>query len=559
MQQYPVPYITSEKAALLHPGAPIKILISGRWMAADLWFEPPADGSVPTRSTIMWIRSNCDLNGSDSCPDPSDYRHSLVMRLRELDQRAAFHSPDNPFPGPEDIRLASDRPRGDAAPSEVCQRCGRGHAESRVITADGVQAWCPECASAHATVCAHCGRRHTADSGDSVDGEDWCVWCMDAEAVFCDRCRTWHRWDNSALVISENNVLVWCRPCATDHATVCQRCGDLIPRDSSAETNGEPWCRPCVNAFTRVCEDCGSRATDCENLDGRTLCPACLSRRPPSGFVFRYHGYKGSLTFHKTDLDTEEHPLYMGFELEAGGTDAARSGQAAETLFRMDTGFTRFHTERDGSIPQFGFELISMPHTLEAHRQYQWKEVLKVMRSAGMLSHDAPKPCGLHVHVSRNFLPLESQACLDLFIMNNRTFWETLARRTETSYARFLYKDAGEAGRESGRYSALNLGNADTIEFRLFRGTLRFSTFFATLELVDAVCRWIRPQTLAQIATQNERALGEFIVWLNSNGPDRYRLARGYIAARFGEGSPLGSLATSADRETVGALVADEL
>ena len=33
-----------------------------------------------------------------------------------------------------------------------------------------------------------------------------------------------------------------------------------------------------------------------------------------------------------------------------------------------------------------------------------------------------------------------------------------------------------------------DLENENTIEFRLFRGTLRYSTFMATLQLVDEIC-----------------------------------------------------------------------
>ena len=41
-----------------------------------------------------------------------------------------------------------------------------------------------------------------------------------------------------------------------------------------------------------------------------------------------------------------------------------------------------------------------------------------------------------------------------------------------------------------GRYVAVTLVNSDTIEFRLFRGTLRYKTFIATLQLVDEICCW---------------------------------------------------------------------
>ena len=46
-----------------------------------------------------------------------------------------------------------------------------------------------------------------------------------------------------------------------------------------------------------------------------------------------------------------------------------------------------------------------------------------------------------------------------------------------------------ERGRVScGRYVAVNLENYATIEFRLFRGTLKYKTFLATLQLVDEIC-----------------------------------------------------------------------
>ena len=38
------------------------------------------------------------------------------------------------------------------------------------------------------------------------------------------------------------------------------------------------------------------------------------------------------------------------------------------------------------------------------------------------------------------------------------------------------------------RYKCVNLTNCDTIEFRMFRGTLKLNTFYATLQMVDRIC-----------------------------------------------------------------------
>ena len=49
-----------------------------------------------------------------------------------------------------------------------------------------------------------------------------------------------------------------------------------------------------------------------------------------------------------------------------------------------------------------------------------------------------------------------------------------------------ILKKAKDSGH--GRYSAVNLCNYSTIEFRLFRGTLKYNTFIATLQFVDTIC-----------------------------------------------------------------------
>ena len=72
------------------------------------------------------------------------------------------------------------------------------------------------------------------------------------------------------------------------------------------------------------------------------------------------------------------------------------------------------------------------------------------------------------------------------------------SRRTEYSMNRWAARYGFEkTGREIldkakkgnlGRYAAVNLMNYSTIEFRLFRGTLKHNTLIAALELVNAIC-----------------------------------------------------------------------
>ena len=51
-----------------------------------------------------------------------------------------------------------------------------------------------------------------------------------------------------------------------------------------------------------------------------------------------------------------------------------------------------------------------------------------------------------------------------------------------------LKKILDKAKESYGRYSAVNLCNHATIEFRLFRGTLKYNTLIATLQMVNRIC-----------------------------------------------------------------------
>jgi hypothetical protein len=64
---------------------------------------------------------------------------------------------------------------------------------------------------------------------------------------------------------------------------------------------------------------------------------------------------------------------------------------------------------------------------------------------------------------------------------------EKLARRGENQYTQYKKVD-GELTKYQNRdrYAALNWQNDNTVEFRIFRGTLKYETFMASMELCHA-------------------------------------------------------------------------
>ena len=121
----------------------------------------------------------------------------------------------------------------------------------------------------------------------------------------------------------------------------------------------------------------------------------------------------------------------------------------------------------------------------------------------GYTSHQSGT-CGLHIHVNRTAFG-DTEAEQDEVIARILYFferhWEELlkfSRRTRRQLdrwaARYGYKDKPKDILEHakkgsvGRYTCVNLTNFHTIEFRIFRGTLKYNTLIATLQMVNHIC-----------------------------------------------------------------------
>ena len=123
--------------------------------------------------------------------------------------------------------------------------------------------------------------------------------------------------------------------------------------------------------------------------------------------------------------------------------------------------------------------------------------------SLGYRSHQT-STCGLHIHVNRDSFGEshdEQDEVISRILFFIETHWAELlkfSRRSEYSMNRWAARYGFEkTGREildkakkgnNGRYAAVNLMNYATIEFRLFRGTLKHNTLIAALELVNSIC-----------------------------------------------------------------------
>lgn len=392
---------------------------------------------------------------------------------------------------PEDVKLAaahvndpaSDEPTDaarDAPETFTCDHCGAEHAADELTeTRDGEQV-CDECLYRYYSQCDHCWALVLAD---------------ELEAVYNDNCR--QTFDG-----------LWCPDCIENDARECDDCGQHFTSTcingvySQAHGHDVNICMNCFDGRYIVCEACGE-LVDIDYavcVDDMWYCPSCA---PDTGSE-HVHEYGSTYATRFLALDGEKaergNVPFLGIELE---TDC--SGCFEEAAAMLDRCFEgNADLKRDSSIGDGGIEIAAQPQTPRfALVSHLWHDALGKLSRMGATSHDAGT-CGLHVHIDRAFLNAPYMACtLDRLFQTHKEEWRAFSRRTLgqiDTWSKFgsigyeyglTPKEKREAWdkekRRFDRYQVVNLSNSETIEIRLWRGTLREKTFRATIEATAAL------------------------------------------------------------------------
>lgn len=370
-------------------------------------------------------------------------------------------------------------------------------------------------------ICANCGAviedeeaMITAQDGKTFCNEE-CAEEKDYVQCECTDCGDWE--PNCVEVQNQGMVCEYCREHGSYHQ--CEDCGDwCLDWDMRYDDSGIWVCDRCYDAGWNTCDNCGClmRDEDVHKINGYDYCEACAEEIEDENEIIHGYSYKPDPDFYHTQEDfAHGTPLYMGVELEVD------KGEAPQDLAEeLQDNVSEIYCKHDGSLDD-GVEIVSHPCTLAYHMdELDWEWIRKKCCEYGFTSHDAGT-CGLHVHVNRDFFG-NTQTEIDLNIAKavllvNR-FWEShmipFSRRTEEQLNHWASKneialedddnDATLANkardlRNKGRYYAVNLRNDNTIEFRLFRGTLKASTFNATLQFVDTLCRFAKELNINDI------------------------------------------------------------
>jgi hypothetical protein len=241
-----------------------------------------------------------------------------------------------------------------------------------------------------------------------------------------------------------------------------------------------------------------------------------------------YHSSKSDFSF-KRDEWTTKHRRFLGVELEVESNGSDNKARIAKRIHEaVNSGGRKVFFERDGSLSD-GFEMVTNPMSLPALRDLF--TFLNTDLIKGLRSHNTSS-CGLHIHVSKdNLTALQIQKVV-AFVNSpaNEWFIRGLARRYSTGFCRVMDKKVGKGIHAShDRYEAVNVTNNKTIEFRIFRGSLKYEAVVAAMEFCHAILEFCRPANTGI----NQLSAGAFLSFCATQLAVETRVMRNYISQRL--------------------------
>lgn len=309
--------------------------------------------------------------------------------------------------------------------------------------------------------CSHCGAVIDTDDYEELDGQIVCSDCVENHTTVCDCCGE-RIWSEDA---EGDDYTYLCSYCYQNHYTRCSNCDSLIHNDDAYRLDGEDYCHECYDEERDKCQ-----------------------------YIHDY-SYKPEPIFYG------DGNRYFGVELEIDG--AGKDDDYAEELLDIANNDGEYiYIKSDGSLDD-GMELVSHPMTLDYHKNYFWSDIMRKAVSLGYRSHQT-STCGLHIHINRTAFSdnrEEQDEVISRILYFVEHHWNEMlkfSRRSEYTMnrwaARYGYEHTPKAIMDkakkgnNGRYAAVNLCNYHTVEFRMFRGTLKYNTFIAAIELVNRIC-----------------------------------------------------------------------
>jgi hypothetical protein len=331
----------------------------------------------------------------------------------------------------------------------------------------------------------------------------------------CDRCSEVGSVNDDFHMVDGDYT--WCEPCTHRRAYWCDRCEEYNSVGACyIYDRGEHWCEHCTDN-THFCEDC-----DNYYADG---CESCADNTDDYGNrIIHDYTYRPDAIFHSTDKNER---LYFGIEVEV--EDSRNLSDSSAYAHRLE-GMELAYLKHDGSL-SCGYEIVTHPmsHDYYKNEASDLWDTLEHLRTFYKVKSWDTSTCGLHIHISRTGFNGGGHMHRFLnLIYSNQDLYERLAGREASRWASFdditsnqiMYDEHGNyaldrdgdyqyvtkrdiasklKGYNTERYSAVNTRNRETLEIRIFKGTVNTNTIKSHIDLAHASVEYTRNLTVRDI------------------------------------------------------------
>lgn len=235
-------------------------------------------------------------------------------------------------------------------------------------------------------------------------------------------------------------------------------------------------------------------------------------------YYIHEYNYTPEYIKHFMDNENKRTTLLLGAEIEVGGNkpevDSNNKQSVVKRCIQIMNGSESdkedlIYSTHDGTVQ---IELDTMPCSLEYHKnKMNYKEMFKYLDEMGYKGHDC-NTAGLHIHANRDYLgktKMQQDLVISKILYIIEKFNDNICviGRRNTDYSQFV----GDRCKEdtvlnllakydnTGKKAALNLQHKDTIEFRMFKSTLKYETFLLTLEFVKDIIDFAKSINIEEI------------------------------------------------------------
>lgn len=332
--------------------------------------------------------------------------------------------------------------------------------------------------------------------------------------VNCNICSKQMEESSNEHIYHERNY--YCQDCFDELFLECEECGHIESHSDNFRRglNDELLCGECYYDRYVICESCGEAFYEDDTVydeeEDRYYCRNCDSNYNRNNI--RQWNYKPHFKFRRLKSEIKSNNLFLGLELEVElGEEGKQLDNSAGHLLDYMKKDDFFYIKDDGSI-EGGFEIVTHPFTIQwGHKYGKFYNLLKYLKSDGYLSYDSGR-CGLHIHLDQSFFKKREIMKLMVFF-NTQHDWiyRFSRRRNVNSYCikmnynkenyKYNIKNKIPLNKPDSRYYAVNVHTPhNTVEIRIFRGTLNHKRFLASLQFADAVAHYIKNASITAIS-----------------------------------------------------------